>query len=803
MPLVYPKNIAEKLEFTQIIAQVQALCTSETGKMLAEQMSFSADYATIHQQLLQTNELKSILQIDNNLPDDSIPNIQMILAELAVEGSFLDAEQLYKLWSVMILLQKMMRYFEKNGENLPELSKLFDEIYIEKRLVAAIERVIDADGRIRANASKDLQNISVDIIKYETEARKKITTIFKHAQAQGWAGDTEISVREGRLVIPILAEYKRKIKGFIHDESATGQTVFIEPAEVLDLNNEVRDLQLAYKRELRRILIALAYELRPSLAAFVGYQAVLAQIDFVRAKARYALATHSHLPALAPHARRIRLIDAHHPLLLLHHKKLGKKIIPLNLTLTPEKHILVVSGPNAGGKSICLKTVGIIQYMLQCGMLIPASADSEMGIFNNVFTDIGDQQSIENDLSTYSSHLTNMRYFVEYTDKHTLFLIDEFGTGTDPHLGGPIAEAILDAIKNHHAFGIVNTHYSNLKLYASHTTGVVNGSMGFDTRTLAPLYTLSVGNPGSSFAFEIAQKIGLPSHILEAAKAKVGAKQQNVESLLVELAREKAELENLQKLMHQKDELLSEILQKTQAKEADLSANKQKYLQQAREEAKKILTNANRDVENAIRTIKETQANPELTKQVRQKINDTKKEIETELQADATPTSPPKNTDQPTLKVLNKLPEVGDFVQLKNGDSIGVILEINKKQAQIAVGDLKISVKVADITVVQKQIIETKSTQNIGSNIAETSLNFTTKLDVRGQRTSDALEQLETFIDKALMLNQREISVLHGKGDGILRKFIRDYLKNHRQVAKYQSEHIEQGGDGITLVVLK
>ena len=800
MPLVYPKNIAEKLEFTQIIAQVQALCTSETGQDCAQKMDFSADYAHINQQLLQTQELKSILEIENNLPDDRIPNIQLILAELSVDGSFLDAEQLYKLLNVMLLLQKMMRFFEKRTETHPELSKLFEDIYVEKRLVSAIERVIDENGRVKPNASKDLQNISSDIIKYETEARKKIMTVFKMAQAQNWAGDTEVSVRDGRLVIPILAEYKRKIKGFIHDESATGQTVYIEPAEVLELNNEVRDLQLAYRRELKRILLTLADELRPSLANFFNYQATLAQIDFVRAKAKYAMQTGAKMPALSPTLRQLKLIDAYHPLLFLHHKALNKKVVPLNLVLSPQKHILVVSGPNAGGKSICLKTVGLLQYMLQCGLLIPASADSEMGVFSNIFTDIGDQQSIENDLSTYSSHLTNMRYFVEFSDKRTLFLIDEFGTGTDPHLGGPIAEAILEAIKKQGAFGLVNTHYSNLKLYASHTEGVVNGSMGFNTQTLAPLYTLTVGNPGSSFAFEIAKKIGLPAHILEAAKQKVGEKQQNVESLLVELAQEKAELQELQALVKLKDDLLAELLQKTQAQEQDFRQNKNKYLQEARQEAKKILDDTNRQIEQTIRTIKETQANPEQTKLVRQDLDKTKKSIETALDT-APKTDKAAKTEKKIVRSA-KAPEVGDVVQFANSDNTGKILELNKKQAQVAIGDLRVWAKLAELTVID-QPTETRVMLNVGINMAESALSFSHRLDVRGQRTSDALAGIATFIDKALLVNQRDLAVLHGKGDGILRKFIRDFLKKHAQVANFESEHVEQGGDGVTLFRLK
>ena len=801
----YPLNIKEKLEFNIVTNHVAKHCISLLGKTLAAQMDWKTNIQEIETLITEVDEFKNVIVNDSAFPDSAIPHIPGFVDSIRVEGSFLDKDECFAVLQVLILFRQVDAYFYKRTEIYPYLAKIFENNASNEQLIKSIERVIDKFGEIKSNASKDLQNIQSDLLGYEAAARKKIQSVYKKAKDLGWTADTEITVREGRLVIPILAEYKRKIKGFIHDESSTGQTVFIEPEEVLELNNEIRNLYLAYRREVRRILIALADELRPHLDHLIAYHNLLGYIDFVRAKALFAL----DIEAIRPEISTETLVNfrrAFHPLLFLHHKSINKEVKPLHIWLNEENRILVVSGPNAGGKSICLKTVGLLQYMFQSGMLVPLAEGSKMAVYERIFVDIGDEQSIENDLSTYSSHLKSMKHFVEFANGKTLFLIDEFGTGTDPHFGGPIAESILEHLNRKKAYGLVNTHYSNLKLYANKTEGIQNGSMGFDTDKLLPLYTLEIGNPGSSFAFEIARKIGLSNSVVQLAEEKVGRKQQDVDALLVNLEKDKNEVEKTKRLVAIKDQMLEDLIAKNENQLKEVNASKKAVLQAARLEAKAMLTRANQLVEATIRQIKENNANSAKTKAARDQLEAFKKSVENKFDTENFNEKYKLTSDLPIAK--------GDLVRLKESNIISKVDAIQRNIVVIVSGDAKLKVSIEDLERVEalpvKKEKEVKTVSrnavqehSAGTYLQRTLEDFSPKIDLRGMRTLEALDELEKLIDRALVLNTTHLTILHGRGDGILRKYIRDYLRKHKYIAHFESEHADLGGDGITKVELR
>ncbi len=796
----YPAGLAQKLEFDQVKQLLAGYCVSEVAREKAIVLQPVADFNRLNKRLNEAWEMFQLERFDQSMPDEAIPSVMGFLHLARIEGHFFDEEQCFSLFKILAYSKRLISFFDSRKENYPFLYAISAEVAPANEAFKLIEQIIDKNGKVKPNASKELGDISSDLNKLQLETRRKLDTIFRQAKTNGWAAETGVTVREGRLVIPILAEHKRKIKGFVHDESSTGQTVYLEPAELLEHNNDIRNLELALRREIRRILIRLTADLVPHLGDIQASHHLAAEFDFIRATARLATRfPHVARPALKNEPG-IHFKQAFHPLLYFHHQSLGKKVVPLNLTLSREKHILVVSGPNAGGKSVTLKTVGLLQLMGQSGLLLPIAEGSSLGIFNRLMVDLGDEQSIENDLSTYSSHLTNMRAFTEQADESTLFLIDEFGTGTDPALGGPIAEAILERLHQQAAFGVVNTHYSNLKLLATKLSGIVNGAMGFDTQTLEPRYELSVGKPGSSFAFEIARKIGLASEIIEAAQSRIGINQQDVESLLVELSKEKAELEQLKLLLAAKDQLLEDLLSRTESREAELKAQKKKILDQAREEATALISKANRTIENTIREIKEAGADKEKTKQLRLGVEELKQEIEQQNRRDKKEQTPPKQQEE-GVQVL----KVGGSARIKDSQSIGLVLAINKNDVEMAVGELRMLVKRNRLEPVS-QAEARRTLRSAGSGVqvvAEAIASFSPKLDLRGFRGQEALQELDRFLDKAVMAGYNRLELLHGKGDGILRKLIRDHLRRQKFVAHFESEHADRGGDGITLVELK
>src|SRR6202000_1168883 len=532
--MLYPENSTDKLGFTEVKELIKAHCLSDMGRQMVDKIQVMKNFDQVKKFLSQANEFKNILVNDAPLPIHHFFDIKSLANKAKIEGAFLSEEEFYQVQSSLQTVFAVIGYFNEREGQYPNLEALFEHLPIERAILRKIEQVIDAKGKIKPNASRELAEITAGIAKAEQEARRKIDQVFKNATANSWTADGSLTVRDGRLCIPLLAENKRKLKGFVHDESASGQTVYIEPEEVFSLNNKVRDLEFDRRREIVKILTALTDEIRPYVPLLLSYHSLLTKLDFVRAKALFAIDIEGEMPQVVNEAR-LKLVNARHPLLYLSFKREGKSVVPLNVQIDERNRIVVVSGPNAGGKSVCMKTVGLLQMMVQAGLLIPIAESSVVGVFKNFFVDIGDDQSIESDLSTYSAHLSKMKTFVEDASAKSLILIDEFGTGTDPQFGGPLAEAVLEKLNHKKVRGRGTTHYSNLKIFASHTEGIENASMLFNNAELRPLYMLEVGKPGSSYAFEIAQKIGLPQKVLNLAKNKISAGQTSVDSLLVGL----------------------------------------------------------------------------------------------------------------------------------------------------------------------------------------------------------------------------------------------------------------------------
>ncbi|MDB4904856.1 MAG: endonuclease MutS2 [Mucilaginibacter sp.] len=786
--MLYPKNSADKLGFTEVKELIKAHCLSEMGRQMVDKIQVMNNYDHIRKFLYQANEFKNILENDAALPIHHFFDIKSLANKARIEGAFLSEEEFYQVQASLTTVFAVIGYFNEREGQYPNLEALFEHLAIEKAILKKIDLVIDQKGKIRPNASRELSELTSGISKAEQEARKKIDQIFKSATANGWTADGSLTVRDGRLCIPLLAENKRKLKGFIHDESSSGQTVYMEPEEVFTLNNRIRDLEFERRREIVKILTALTDDLRPYVPLLLSYHSLLTKLDFVRAKALFAIDIEGEMPQLENEAK-VKLINARHPLLLLNFKKEKKTVVPLNVQIDEGIRIIVVSGPNAGGKSVCMKTVGLLQMMVQAGLLISASEASVVGVFKQLFVDIGDDQSIESDLSTYSAHLSKMKEFVEQANGKTLILIDEFGTGTDPQFGGPIAEAVLESLNHKKVKGMVTTHYSNLKIFASHTEGIENASMLFNNVEMKPLYMLEVGKPGSSYAFEIAQKIGLPQNVLNLAKNKVSAGQKRVDTLLVDLEREKKEIFDTKIKLEKQQKQVNELLAENEKLKNYLEENKKALIKDAKEQAKNIIINANKLVENTISEIKSSNADKEKTRSLRENLN-------VELQ---------KNTVKPeTPKLVQVEDELkpGDWVKLTDSETTGQVMELIKDNVVIAIGDLRTVAKRRRVVKVERLSVPKEIRKSFNSHTSDMA-SFSPEIDVRGMRTEDALGAIERLFDRALMMGFGNLKIIHGKGDGILRKMIRQYLKKYDQVDRMEDEHADRGGDGITYVYLK
>ncbi|MXV50267.1 endonuclease MutS2 [Pedobacter sp. HMF7647] len=786
--MIYPTNAADKLGFTEIKELLQTYCLSDMGAGLVQKIQPMNKFDQIYKYLRQAHEFKEILKNDSPLPIRDLYNIKVLAEKARVEGAFLNEEEFFHILLSLNTVFAVINYFNERGGLYPNLEALFEHLPVEKGIVKHIENVIDQKGKIKPNASRELQDLTFSIAKAESESRKKIDQIFKNARDNNWTADGNLTIRDGRLCIPLLAENKRKIKGFIHDESASGQTVYMEPEDVFALNNQVRDLEFEKRREIIRILTVLTDLLRPFVPLLVSYHGLLTKFDFVRAKALLAIDLEAEMPELKKEAT-INLVNAKHPLLLLNFKKENQTVVPLNVKIDETDRVIVVSGPNAGGKSVCMKTVGLLQLMVQAGLLIPADSHSSVGIFRQVFADIGDDQSIESDLSTYSAHLSKMKYFVEHSDAKTLVLIDEFGTGTDPQFGGPIAEAVLESLNRKKIRGVITTHYSNLKVFANANEGLENASMLFNNVEMKPMYILEMGKPGSSYAFEIAQKIGLPQQVLQAAKNKIGVQQKKVDTLLVDLERDKKALLESKIEVDKKERRYKSLLEENEKLKAYLEENKKTILKDAKLQAQNIIRDANKLIENTIAEIKNTKADKEKTQELRNNLQHELKKNEVK--------------EVSRQKAVESELHQGDWVKVLESGAVGIVMDITKDNVILAIGELRSVVKRKRVQKIEsrevpKEIRKSSYSSQISDSIAQ----FKPELDVRGMRGEEALYEIEKYLDKSLMMGFPSMKVIHGKGDGILRKLIRDYLKKYPQVTRLEDEHLDRGGDGITYVYL-
>jgi DNA mismatch repair protein MutS2 len=786
--MLYPNNSIDKLGFTEVKELIKAHCLSVMGQQMVDKIQVMSNFDLIKKFLSQAGEFKNILLNDAALPIHHFFDIKSLANKAKLEGAFLTEEEFFQVQSSLSTVFAVIAYFNEREGQYPNLEALFEHLPIEKAIVKKIEQVIDLKGKIKPNASRDLADITSGIAKAEQDARRKIDQIFKSASSNGWTADGSLTVRDGRICIPLLAENKRKLKGFIHDESASGQTVYMEPEEVFTLNNLIRDLEFERRREIVKILTALTTELRPYVPLLLSYHGLLTKLDFVRAKALFAIDIEADMPQVVNEAT-LKLTNARHPLLFLNFKKEGKTVVPLNLKIDEGTRIVVVSGPNAGGKSVCMKTVGLLQIMAQSGLLIPADEASEVGVFKQFFVDIGDDQSIESDLSTYSAHLSKMKTFVEQANGKSMILIDEFGTGTDPQFGGPIAEAVLESLNSKKARGMVTTHYSNLKIFAGNTGGIENASMLFNNVEMQPLYILEVGKPGSSYAFEIAQKIGLPRQVLDLAKTKISAGQKNVDTLLVGLEREKKEILDTRVKLDRQQKHVNLLLAENEKLKSYLEENKKELIRKAKDEAKNIILSANKLVENTIAEIKSNNADKEKTRTLRDNLS---RELEKNIIKPAAPKIAP-STDELM---------VGDWVKLTDSETTGQVMEIARDNIIIAIGDLRTVAKRKRVQKVSKSSVPKEIRRSYSSQTSDIA-GFNPEIDVRGMRTEDAIGAIERLFDRALMMGYGSLKILHGKGDGILRKMIRQYLKKYDQVDRLEDEHADRGGDGITYVYLK
>ncbi len=829
--MIYPDNFASKIGFTRVLEQVEALCTTQEAIEKLRQSTFSTHVEEVRCRLEEAFEMRTIAMLEPNFPALTFVDTRSMLTHVETEGAYLEAEQLVQLKGALESVCELERFFRgESGKKYPRLVALMNGVQSFPALVSHIDSLVDRYGRIKDSASPELYDIRKRIREQEGQVSRRLQQILGRAQAEGYVDpDASLSIRDGRAVIPVSAANKRKIKGFVQDESATGKTVYIEPIEVVEINNELRELEYAERREVMRILVHFAELLRPDLPALHASGDYLTSIEVLRAKARHALENGCTLPIIEPDGG-IELYDARHLLLAQTLKREGKPLIPLNMKLSPQKRILVISGPNAGGKSVCLKTVGLLQYMLQCGFLVPTSERSQMGVFDSIFIDIGDEQSIDNDLSTYSSHLLNMKTILRHGSARSLVLIDEFGTGTEPTMGGAIAESVLERLVAKECYGVITTHYANIKYFASNAEGIANGAMTFDVQQIRPLFQLEMGKPGSSFAIEIARKIGLPEEIIRSASEKVGSDHVNLERQLRQIARDRRYWEQKRDKIHQTEKRVDALADRYKTELEQVKAERDRLLKSARQEAKQITSEANRQIEETIRTIRESQADKEKTRFVRRKMDDFKQQLESPNEADSAAIDrkiaqikareerrkerKAERAEQQTEKFTateTKKPltiEVGVKVRIEGQVAVGEVLEMKGKQATVGFGQIRTRVAVNRLEAISQADFKRATrhsapVQKSNYTTSERRLHFSPQIDIRGERVSDALEVVREFVDEGVMLGYTELRILHGKGTGALKEEVRSYLRSVTEVRKAVDDHEEQGGAGITVVSLK
>ncbi len=810
-------TLEDKLGFTKIRELVGAECSNALAVRMTQEMTFCTRYDRVVRELQQTEEFRQILVMESGFPTQDFIDLTDELVRLKKIGTAIGQEAIFDLkCSLRTVLECLHFLLRDDPIRYPYLHELATHVDLDPAIFKALEKIVDDRGEIYDSASPDLQQIRRQIAGKRTDVDVEISRQLAHAKREGWAAeDAEVTIRNGRLVIPMLDTHRRKIKGLIHDESATRQTAYLEPSEVVELNNDLRELEFAERREIQKILARFTDAIRPQLDALINAYWFLARIDFIRAKARFALTLHAGRP-IVESTTKMDWLDARHPLLYLNHKG---RVVPFDIHLGDEAHILIVSGPNAGGKSVCLKAVGLIQYMLQCGMLVPCRETSEFGIFDRIFIDIGDEQSIDNDLSTYSSHLQSMKELLETADGSTLFLLDELGGGTEPRSGCAIAEALLEELYRRHCYGVVTTHYADLKLLADKYPGICNGAMLFDTHSMRPLYRLSIGHPGSSFAFEIAQNIGFPADILKAASEKVGSEMLNFEHQLQQMELDKQEIAKERAELEAADSFLSEVTQKYQQLTDRLEGKRYEILSAARKEAQRIIAEANRTVEQTISEIKTAQAERERTLQARQKMKEEAERIAEEQERhdrerheaqSQQVIKPAGGADGQTEDRPGEPIVVGSIVRIDGQETYGQVMELKGRKAVVESNSVRMTIALERLTgTCKKRIPQEKLShrsgrfQSIYDDINEKRKTFNPTLDLRGQRADEAMERLQHFFDDAQLLGEKELRILHGKGYGILKQMVRQWLRGNREVQSFHSERVELGGDGITVVHMR
>lgn len=822
--MIYPQNFEQKTGFDKVRRLISDKCLSPLGQERVAEMEFSADYTTVIERLEQTDEFVRILHGEVEFPASFFFDVRYSLKRIRPEGTWLDEKELFDLKRSLQTINDIVRFFRTEEDEeiaYPALTALAGDILVFPQLIGKIDSILDKFGKVKDNASPTLAQIRKEISSTMSGISRSLQSILRNAQSEGVVDkDVTPTMRDGRLMIPVAPAFKRKIKGIVHDESASGKTVFIEPEVVVEANNRVRELEGDERREIMKILTEFTNIVRPMVPDILQSYEFMADIDFIRAKALFA----EQVKGIKPVVENVQQVDwarAVHPLLYLSLQKQNKQVIPLDITLDEKKRILIISGPNAGGKSVCLKTVGLLQYMMQCGLLIPLHESSRTGIFSSIFIDIGDEQSIENDLSTYSSHLTNMKYFVRNCNEKTIILIDEFGSGTEPQIGGAIAEVLLDRFNRNRSFGVITTHYQNLKHFAEDTEGIVNGAMLYDRHLMQPLFKLSIGNPGSSFAVEIARKIGLPEDVIADASAKVGSDYIDMDKYLQDIVRDKRYWESKRQNIRQQEKKLEDITSRYEKDLEEVNRQRKEIMREAKAEAQRILAEANARIENTVREIKEAQAEKEQTKLARKALEEFKASVESageeddkiarkmaKLQERKERKKQKQNAPAAKQTFNRDVIEVGDNVRLKGQVSAGTVMELQGKQAVVAFGMIKSTLKLEQLEKVSKGQIKKeiqKSTfvsSDTTDHMHEKKLNFKQEIDVRGMRGDEALQTVTYFIDDAIQVGASRVRILHGTGTGILRQLIRDYLHSVPGVRHYHDEHVQLGGAGITVVEL-
>ena len=817
--MIYPNNFEAKVGFDTIRKVIESYCMSPLGVAHTKNMEFCAHYDTVLRMLSETNEFLSIITTQEEFPLNHFHDATPALHSIRALGSYMSADELFKLRKSLGTIGAISAFFDRKNEEgatpYPHLTTLCSNMQSFNEVMKEIDAILDKFGNIKDNASPLLLSIKQAIQSTTASINGILRRIITEGKMSGILdADVSPSVRDGRLVIPVAPMNKRKIHGIVHDESATGKTVYIEPGEIVEANNTIRELEADMRREIIRILTEMADIIRPHIDDMLVSYDLLGQIDFIRAKALFAQELDCNMPILEQKPQ-IEWYHAIHPALFLSLREHNKQVVPLDITLDGNDRILLISGPNAGGKSVCLKTVGAVQYMTQCGMLPPMHANSHIGVFKSIFIDIGDEQSLENDLSTYSSHITNMKYFLQKADNATIVLIDEFGGGTEPQIGGAIAQAILHQLNDKKTFGVITTHYQNLKTFADDSEGIVNGAMLYDRGKMQPLFKLSMGYPGSSFAIEIARKIGLPQSVVEEAIEIVGSDYVNMDKYLLDIARDRRYWENKRQEIHAKQKKIDAIIERYNEQAESLNKERREIIHAARQEAKELLKKSNSTIERTIHDIKRAQAEKEQTKEIRRQLDEFKQRIaleHTDNEGDIKTILP--HGKKAKKKVPTEKPKVeevtfnaNDNVTMEGNSTVGQIISIEGKHAIVAFGMLKTKVELKKLKKSQAQPKQKSEKSFISRSTSDEmrmrQLNFKQEIDVRGMRADEAIQAVTYFIDDATQFSVRQVRILHGTGTGILKVRIREYLNAIPNVKNYRDEHVQFGGAGITIVELE